>query len=229
MRYFGPLKPNSEVNEGKWKVKLKCYGNSCYYSRILEGQVKAERVLGAYSKLILRPTIYGGELAYYMYLHFKRSLTLIPYSSIQIMVGIPIDVEAVVEVDGELGRRSHSIDIIELSDIHYALYGKPERGILCRYHGVRIGSWNWISEAKVQIMIINQSEKLVTIEKLVFPTLLPEVYYEPMSHRAWVSPLDVLVERNTATVVRNEVNPPEGFLKNPSTGKVQRWTMIFGL
>ena len=229
MRYFGPLKRNSEVKEGAWEIKLKCYGNSCYYSRSLENQVVAERILDVYSKLVLRPTIYGGELAYYLYLHFKRTLTLIPYSSIQVSLGIPIDVEAVVEIENEFGRKSYTIDTIELGDVYYALYGKPERGILCRYHRVKIGSWNWITEAKVSVLIVNQSDKLVTIEKLVFPTLLPEVYYEPMTHRVWVSPLDVLVEKNTATIIRNDVKPPEGFLKNPNTGKIQRWTMIFGL
>ncbi len=228
MRYFGPLRPGDKVFEGKWKVKLKCYGNNCYYSRTDDEGNKVERILGSYSNIVMRPTIYGGELAYYLYLHFKRPITLIPYSSINFTIGIPIDVEVVLKLD-ELGK-NFVIDLIELSEVFYALYGKPERGILCRYHKTKLGSWNWISEAQLNVVITNRTEKVVTVNRLVFPTLLPEVYYEPRSHRAWVSPLDVLIEGNTASISRDpSASPPEGYLKNPSSGKLPRWTMIFGL
>ncbi|UXD22110.1 hypothetical protein IPA_01720 [Ignicoccus pacificus DSM 13166] len=230
MRYFGELTPGLKVSEGRWKVELKCYGNNCYYTRSDEEGVKAERILGPFSRPLLRPTIYGGELAYYLYIHFRRPITLISYSSLNFMIGIPIDVEVVMEAQDEYGRtRSYLIDIIELGDVYYALYGKPERGVLCRYHKAKLGTWNWIKEAQFRIQIVNQTDKTITMNRLVFPTLLPDVYYKPSSHRVWVSPIIALIEGNTALIQKSDEKPPQGFVKNPQTGKLQKWTMIFGL
>ncbi|ALU12607.1 hypothetical protein EYM_05660 [Ignicoccus islandicus DSM 13165] len=229
MRYFGKIRDKDEVKEGKWTVSLKCNPSLCIYRRTYDTE-SLEMVLSPYSEVYLRPILHGGELAFYLYLKFSRNVTLAPLSTIQVNVGIPIDVEASIPYMGPEGVRNFPIDIIELTDVNYALYGKPERGLLCRYHEVRIGRWNWLLEAPLNVLIANESERSVNINRIVFPTFLPKLYYFPGTSKVWVSPINVFVEGNTATVVRNDqASPPEGYIQSPSTGKTNKWVMIFGL
>ena len=230
MRYFGKLRDKDQVREGKWTLSLKCNPSLCLYKRSYDTKT-VEMILNPGSEIYLRPIVYGGELAFYIYLRFSRNVTLAPFSTIQVNVGIPIDVEASIpSIETEGVVRNFKIDIIELTDIRYALYGKPERGLLCRYHEVRIGRWNWILEAPLSVLLVNESEKPVTVNRIVFPTFLPKLYYYPGTSKVWVSPINVFLEGNAATIIRNDqATPPEGFIKSPSTGKVNRWVMIFGL
>ncbi len=229
MRYFGKIEDREEVREGKWTVTLKCTQSLCIYRRTYKSE-SFETVLSPYSEVYLRPLVYGGELAFYLYLRFSRNVTLAPFSTLQFNVGIPIDVEASIQYAGPEGAKNFPIDIIELTEVSYALYGKPERGILCRYHKVKIGRWNWLLEVPLNVLMVNESEKSITVNRIVFPTLLLKVYYYPGTSKAWVSPIHVFLEGNTATIMRNDqVQPPEGFVHSPSTGKVSKWIMIFGL
>ena len=241
-RYFGRLVPGTSVREGEWTVEFRCTkeGN-CIYSRYMEGdKVKVEEVLSGVDELYLYPDIYGGENVFYIYLKFNKEIVLAPDSQAYIMVGVPIAIKVVMsktiivkdlEKDREwVEEKRYTIDHIPFSEIVYALYGRPERGILARYYKVKVGSWLLLKEAPLELLLINNTQDVKKVSKIVFPVFLPKLFYVPGDGKVDVSPLQVELERGVAVVRRLTDSPrKKGYVEVPETGKISKWVAIFGL
>jgi len=241
-RYFGILSPGSSIKEGEWTVELRCSkeGNCIYRRQSSETGESVEEILGGVDELRLYPDIYGGENVYYLYLDLERELLLAPDSETMITVGVPIAIRVVMIKrfmfrDVSTGKewveeRKYEVDRIPLSKVTYALYGSPERGILARYYKAKVGSWLILKEAPMEVYIFNNTQRVEKVKRIVFPTLLPKLFFVPGSGKVDVSPIAVEIERGVATIRRLRDTPrKQGYVEVPDTGKVPRWVAIFGL
>jgi len=240
-RYFGPLVPGDRVREGEWTIELRCVGDNCTYLRYSkDNKERVEEVLGGVDEVYLYPDIYGGENSYYLYLDLGKDILLAPDSDTMIMTGIPISIKAllikkIIIKDVGSGRewveeKKYVIDRVPFSRIMYAVYGSPERGVLARYYRAKIGSWLIMREAPVELHLVNVGNRVEKIRRVIFPTLLPKLFFVPKTGKVAVSPVRVEVERGIATVSRAiDEAPKEGYVEVPDTGKIAKWIAVHGL
>jgi len=240
-RYFGPLRPGTKVREGEWVVELRCIGDNCTYLRYSQtGGERVEEVLGGIDEIYLYPDIYGGEGSYYLYLDLGKDILLAPDSETMIMTGTPISIKTImikrfIVKDVASGKewveeRRYVIDRIPFSKVSYAIYGSPERGVLARYYRVKIGSWLVLREAPLELHLTNVGDKVERLKRIVFPVLLPKLFFVPQTGKVAVSPLKVEIEKGIATVSRLSDEPPkEGYVSVPESGKIARWIAVYGL
>jgi len=240
-RYFGPLRPGTRVREGEWIVELRCVGDNCTYLRYSQiSEERVEEVLGGVDEIYLYPDVYGGEGSYYLYLDLGKDILLAPDSETMIMTGIPISIKTIMikrfivkDVASRrewVEERKYVIDRIPFSRVSYAVYGSPERGVLARYYRVKIGSWLILREAPLELHLTNVGDRVERLKRIVFPVLLPKLFFVPQTGKVAVSPLKVEIEKGIATVSRLSDEPPkEGYVPVPESGKIVKWIAVYGL
>ena len=240
-RYFGPLRPGSRVREGEWTIDLRCVGDNCTYLRYSQSSgERVEEVLGGVDEVYLYPDIYGGEGSYYIYLDLGKDILLAPDSETMIMTGIPISIKIIMIkrfiVKDMTTRKEwveekrYVIDRVPFSKITYAIYGSPERGVLARYYRAKIGSWLIMREAPIELHLINIGNKVEKVKRIVFPVLLPKLFFVPQTGKVAVSPLKIEIEKGIATISRVSDKPPKPeYVQVPDSGKMPKWIAVHGL
>jgi hypothetical protein len=111
------------------------------------------------------------KISSHVYLKFTSPIVLDQQSSTEFYTAFPIE----ITVYRQSGEEELMLDAFSLSKPKYALYGSPEKGILCRFAIADIWSSREESkpvkykEALAHVVVKNDIDNIVSISKLVFP------------------------------------------------------------
>lgn len=198
-KHFGP---NDLV---MFKVDFNKYG----YQRFENEKLVVEKVIASDRPLVLSifpvaplntPAKYGSH----MLLKLITPLVLDPKSHVDAYLTMPIEIGIIRSSEGDV----QIIDSFSVGRPKYALYGNPEAGILCRYYETRINSEiprvTPYSEAVVRAHFHNYTEKINTINRIVFPIESADFYY--LKNEAYYSDIEVVInEKLLQTILAIDV------------------------
>lgn len=193
-KHFGP---NNLV---MFKVDHNKYG----YQRFENQSLVAEKVLASDRPLTLgifpvaplnTPAKYGSH----MMLKLQTPLVLDPKSHVDAYLTMPIEIGVVRST----GNDVQIIDVFPVGQPRWALYGIPEHGILCRYHETRINSEipkvTPYKEAILRVHFHNYTNKINTINRIVFPIEGADLYYR--KNEAYYNDIEVVIDQKLVHTV----------------------------
>lgn len=128
----------------------------------------------------------------FFFMRFREQIYMSQNSSMEIIVLFPIEIGMfLVEED-----HSGLIDYFSCDPMgtHFALYGNPEEGKLCKYAQIQIDSSSTqqlFTHAQMKIKIANESDEGVFVGKLVFPVTDHDLHFHKTS---------VIIDGLTATI-----------------------------
>ncbi|MFQ5921007.1 MAG: DUF432 domain-containing protein [Nitrososphaerales archaeon] len=193
------------VNLVIFRVDHSKYG----YQRFENGSLTVEKVIASDRALELGivpiaplnlPTKYGSHLM----LRLRTPLVLDPKLHVDAYLTMPVEV-GVVRANRD---DAQIIDAFSVGQPKYALYGTPEMGIICRYYETRINpeipKIAPHEEAVVRVHFHNQTDKINTINRIVFPIEGADFFYR--KNEAYYSDLEVNVEESVfQTIITMDV------------------------
>ena len=124
---YGILQPGKKVKIKENELEVSCTSTSCVYRRFHEGRLEREVFFNRLSKIIIHPTIYTG-FTDCLFIRFSHIYGIGPKTVVRIPIILPIDIGVTL-----VSRVVKVIDTIPRKKVKYALYGRPERGEVCRY------------------------------------------------------------------------------------------------
>ncbi len=126
------------------------------------------------SILPLPPQNVPANYTNHMMLVLLEPIVLNKNNTTECYLTMPIEVGIVID--------SHILDVYSLGYTKYALYGLPERGIICRYAKsniyTQIPKVDPFREAIVKCLFKNYSDNIKIIKKLIFPISGANLYYD---------------------------------------------------
>jgi len=191
-----------------FKVGSNTYG----YQRFHNEQLVAEKVIASDWMLKLgifpvAPISTPEKVADHVMLKLITPLVLDPQSLVDSYLMMPIEIGVVRSNAND----ANVIDVFSAGLQYYAIYGTPENGILCRYHLTRISSempkTSTYQEAVLKVHFMNHTDKIVTINRVVFPVAGADFYYKGVE--AYYNDLVMVVSDKLANLVA-EVKLMEG-------------------
>lgn len=207
---FGEYKIEQKLDKrfgNETLIMFKAGQNKYGYQRFHEQQLFVEKFIVAEEILALSifpiAPIYTPEMiANHVMLKLTTPLVLEPKSHADAYLTMPIEIGVV----SSIGDHSEVIDAFSVGKQLYAIYGTPEDGLLCRYHLTRLSSespkLSTYEEALVRVHFLNHTDRIVTINKIVFPVKGTDFYYNDKD--AYFSDLEMTIEfklLNTVAVV----------------------------
>jgi hypothetical protein len=202
-KHFGP---NNLV---MFKVDHNKYG----YQRFENGNLVVEKIIASDMPLVLgifpvaplnTPAKYGSHVM----LKLITPLVLDPKAHVDAYLIMPIEIGVVRSSENDV----QIIDAFSVGQPKYALYGIPELGIICRYYETRINSEipnvAPYSEAVVRAHFHNYTDKINTINRVVFPIEGADFYYR--KNEAYYSDIEAVIrEKLLQTVIEVDVSNAE--------------------
>ncbi|MEM2759792.1 MAG: DUF432 domain-containing protein [Nitrososphaerales archaeon] len=176
-----------------FRVDYNKYG----YQRFENGNLITEKVIASDRSLKLgiypvAPLNIPAKYASHMMLKLITPLVLDPKSHVDAYITMPIEIGVVHSTDTDV----QIIDVFSTAQPRYALYGTPELGILCRYHETRINpeipKATAYKEAILRVHFHNYTDKISTINRIVFPIEGADFYYR--KNEAYYNDLEALVQ-----------------------------------
>ncbi len=125
----------------------------------------------------IAPTNIPNRYAEHAMIILEEQLIVSPRSSIECYLKMPIEVGVVALMEDPI-----IVDSYSLGYTKYALYGLPERGIICRYYKSKvyldIPKVKHLQEAIVPCIFRNYSNSSKIINRVVFPIKDRDLYYD---------------------------------------------------
>ena len=220
---YGTLEPGEEVKVDEWVLELACTASHCTYKRYRGSKLERVAYLSRKDKVVVHPTIYTG-MTDCIFVRFPMLFTLSPKTAIKVPIIYPIDVAVTV-----VGRITKTVDYLRKSKVKYALYGRPERGMVCRYLKQNLEGVPEEGEEIGLAMVSNVGNEIIDLGLLVFPRDLLNIYYLPKSDNVFISPLIVVIKEGLVEVRASKARPSFNYVIAPKEKTVQAWQMIYGL
>jgi hypothetical protein len=205
--HFGEYKVEQKVDKrfgNETLIMFKAGQNKYGYQRLHGQKLLVEKFIVSEETLSLSivpvAPLYTPEMiADRVMLKLTAPLVLEPKSYADAYLTMPIEIGVVMSIE----ENSEVIDAFSVGLQLYAIYGTPEDGILCRYHLTRLSSepskLRDYEEALVRVHFLNHTDKIVAINKIVFPVKGVDFYY---NHKdAFFRDLHVVVESKLANTV----------------------------
>ncbi|MEM2855635.1 MAG: DUF432 domain-containing protein [Candidatus Nitrosocaldaceae archaeon] len=152
--------------------------NSYVYEKYEDEELKESKLIASEDTLKMdilpiTPINVPGKYASYMMLEFNP-IILSPKSSFTCYLTMPVEIGVCVD--------NTIIDTYSLGYTKYVLYGNPERGIICRYNKSNIYEeiphLTPLIDAAVRCTLINNTDQLKSISKIVYPIEGADMYYK---------------------------------------------------
>ncbi len=220
---YGTLEPGKEVRLGEWTLELACTASYCTYKRYRGSKLERVVYLSRKERVVIHPTIYTG-VTNCIFVRFPILFTLSPKTAIKVPIIYPIDIAISL-----VGKETKMIDFIKKSKAKYALYGRPERGIVCRYLKQDLEKVPEEGEEIGLAMISNVGDEVIDLGLLVFPRDLLEIYYLPKSNYVYISPLIVVIKEGLVEIRASKARPSFDYIRAPKEKTINVWHMIYGL
>ncbi len=219
---YGELSPGKELKVDEWTLEVACTASHCTYKRYKGSKLERIVYLGRQERIVVHPIVYTG-LTKCIFVRFPLIFELSPQTAIKVPIIYPIDVAVSV-----IGKGVRAIDYIKRSKVKYALYGRPERGMICRYLKQDLERVPEEGEEISLAMISNVGDESVELGLLVFPRDLLEIYYLPDSDNVFISPLIVVIKEGLVEIRPSKARPSFEYVKVPKEKVIQSWQMIYG-
>ncbi|MFQ5940800.1 MAG: DUF432 domain-containing protein [Nitrososphaerales archaeon] len=187
-------------------VMFKVDHNKYGYQRFEDGNLLVEKVIASDMPLVLgifpvapinTPAKYGSHVM----LKLITPLVIDPKSHVDAYLTMPIEIGVVRSTSDDV----QILDVFSVSQPKYALYGIPELGRICRYYATRINSEipkaSANSEAVVRVHFHNYTNKICTINRIVFPIEGADFYYR--KNEAYYNDIEVVVEEQVLHTILN--------------------------
>jgi len=193
-------------------IMFKAGQNKYGYQRLHDQQLLVEKFIVSEETLTLGVVpvapIYTPEMiASHVMLKLTTPLVLEPKSSTDAYLTMPIEIGIVRAMEDH----SEVIDAFSVGKQLYAIYGTPEEGLLCRYHLTRLSSEppkiSPYEEAFVRVHFFNYTDKIATVNKIVFPVKGADFYYSDKD--AYFSDLEIIIQSKLLSTFA-EVDLSEG-------------------
>ncbi|MFB5599753.1 MAG: DUF432 domain-containing protein [Nitrososphaeraceae archaeon] len=165
----------TKIDFDNYTLYFKRHEHSLLYEKRIESNVLKRILLKPYEirsdEIGIFPILnrnIGTLYLNYILIKFKTEVIVPKNANIIIYATIPIDI-------GIFSYQKHDetlIDNICLNKIKFTLYGKPEKGIICRYKEAEINEERLTKkyeEALVKIIIKNNLENSTIVNKIVIP------------------------------------------------------------
>lgn len=178
-------------------VTFKVDHNKYGYQRFENEILVQEKVIASDKSLVLgifpvAPLNTPARYASHIMLRLRTPLVLDPKFHVDAYLTMPIEI-GVVRSSGD---DVQIIDAFSVAQPKYALYGIPELGVICRYHETRINpeipKVAPYKEAVVRVHFHNYTDKINTINLIVFPIEGADFYYR--KNEAYYSDIEVVIE-----------------------------------
>ncbi|RMF30642.1 MAG: DUF432 domain-containing protein, partial [Candidatus Nitrosothermus koennekii] len=145
----------------------------------------------------ITPQNIPNRYANHMLLALSSNIIVSSKSSVECYLIMPIEIGIAVN--------NTIIDVYSLGYTKYALYGIPERGIICRYYKsdvyTDIPKLEPLREAVVRCLLKNYTNDTKTISKIVYPIDGADLYYDNTD--AYFDMLEVIFEKKLNTDILN--------------------------
>ncbi len=196
-----------EHQVGPYKLVVEEIGElKLRYARLSGGNVEKEVVIAnGVPELFPAPPTYLPEpdIARHVMLSLEVPVVVAGKSEAVFYVSFPLDLG--VLVSGEI------IDAFPLGKVKLALYGLPERGVLCRYFKCRPmekpAARN--GEVVLEVLARNNMGQAAELTKIVVPASIMEYYLH--SDMVYAEPITInITSPSTATVTPTGKKPVEG-------------------
>lgn len=163
----------------------------------------------------------------HIFIKFKKEIILPSKSHLSFYSTIPIDIGVYIYQN----LKENLIDYLSLGKVKFTLYGKPEKGIICRYKESEINEERIIKkyeEALVKIEIKNNLDEMTSVNKIVFP--LEDIVVDSENDKCFVPgtiemTINSLFGKNIALVHLQRVKGKKHFAMNTNANK---FTMEWG-
>jgi hypothetical protein len=176
-----------------FKVDYNKYG----YQRFVNKKLEVEKVIASDSPLTLgifpvAPIHTPAKYASHMMLKLATPLVLDPIAHVDAYLTMPIEIGVVRSSDSDV----QIIDAFSVGQPKYALYGSPENGIVCRFYETRIypeiPKVAPYKEAVIRVHFHNYSEKINTVNRIVFPIAGADLYYR--KNEAYYNDIEIVLQ-----------------------------------
>lgn len=183
-----------------FKTGSKTYG----YQRYHKDHLEVEKVIACEQTLKLgifpvAPIHTPQKVADHVMLKLVTPLVLDPQAQVDAYLTMPIEIGVIRSSVNEM----NIIDAFSVGLQYYAIYGTPENGVLCRYHLTTLSSEmpkaTVYQEAVVRVHFINNSHKVITIIRIVFP--LVEAHFHCRAAEAYYNDLDMVVSEKLSNLI----------------------------
>jgi hypothetical protein len=154
----------------------------------------------------------------YLLLEFETSLIIEPESKSTVFLKFPIEIGIFLKH----GKKTEIIDIFGLGKQKFILYGKPEKGIICKHwksavhHS--IPEANPLLEGVLELSINNQSTNWVEITKSVLNAYGMKIFFDAG-----------LVAMKAHMLVENKETAETGFEDSPLRKKMEKSMEVYTL
>ena len=209
------------INLVMFRIDHNKYG----YQRFENGNLVVEKVIASDRRLVLGifpiaplniPAKYGSHVM----LKLTTPLVIDTKSHVDAYLIMPVEVGVVRTNEGDV----QIIDTFSVGQPKYALYGIPEAGLVCRYFETRINSEipkvTAFSEAVVRAHFHNYTNKISTINRIVFPVEGADFYYR--NHEAYYRDIEVVIEGSLLQAVLS-INVTDGEWVGKKTNLKQKF------
>ena len=187
-------------------VMFKVDHNKYVYQHFENGNLVVEKVIASDRPLVLgifpiaplnTPAKYGSHVM----LKLIAPLVLDPRSHVDAYLTMPIEIGVIRSSGDDI----QPIDAFSVGQPKYALYGNPELGIICRYYETRINSEipkvTPYSEAIVRVHFHNYTDKINTVNRIVFPIEGADFYYR--KNEAYYSDIKAVIQEKLLQTILN--------------------------
>ncbi|MCJ7583005.1 MAG: DUF432 domain-containing protein [Candidatus Aminicenantes bacterium] len=198
--------PLSLQNEA-FSLLIEREGNLYTYKREAGKETKEKVILSDQKKILLNPIEplnVPKELTPYLYIEFKRTLTMEPKSTRKIFLTFPLEIGVFLYKKKEF----EILDIFTLTQPKFTLYGDPSSGVICKYWKSDIfsslPSLNYYHEGAMELSLMNTSDEWEEVSKAVFNANGMKIYYH-----------NKLVAMKAEMNVENQSTAETNFLDSP--------------
>lgn len=199
----------SELNENSFVYKREAFGQEA--AKKIVRPKTADFQVGLMPILPIHTPSYKTD---FFFIRLQEQIYMSQNSAMEIIVPFPIEIGVfLVEEDHSGLIDSFSCDPI---GTHFALYGSPEEGKLCKYAQIKIESPNMqqlFTHAQMKIRIANESDDGVFVGRFVFPVTDHDLHFHKTS---------VMMDGLNATIKNRIGVRVIDMVQNPITG-VEGW------
>jgi hypothetical protein len=176
-RFQSKATKDYKLQFGENRIEINSVGPKLSYKRFVGSEIAAEAVIVSDEDPIIigvfpnPPLFTPAAVAKNLYLKFKTPAVVDQRSQAVVYAKMPIEIGVYRQSKDE----EMLIDSFSLLRQRYALYGSPERGVVCRYTETEISTSDndmkpaKYEEAMVRVKISNDIDNVVRISKVIVP------------------------------------------------------------
>lgn len=165
----------------KFKFSFLKNENVFYYTREVFNSSKIRKILSFkdFENVLIQPSepLVDELQKTHLYLEFEEPLSLLPETKLNGFATIPVS----ISIFAGVSNKNFFIDLFNISNTKFALYGNPHFGYVCRYWKTKFSTQpiepKLFETAILDLELENLSTNTITLTKLVFDFAYIRIYY----------------------------------------------------